>query len=98
MYVIVPIWQSIGCYSDSTLECTLAQLFNIAGNTVEKRQAACQENGYIYAGMEFRTRCFCGNTNDNGGAPASGCGTPCAGDSSEICGGSNALSLYYLFQ
>ncbi|KAJ5612464.1 hypothetical protein N7510_005658 [Penicillium lagena] len=97
LYVIVPIWQSVGCYSDTTLKRTLAESYNVGGNTVEKCQAACKAGGYIYAGMEFGTQCFCGNTIDNGGAPTSGCGTPCPGDASETCGGANALSLYYLF-
>ncbi|EAW08575.1 WSC domain protein [Aspergillus clavatus NRRL 1] len=98
LYVIVPIWQSLGCYSDSTKARTLSTSYNVAGNTVEKCQAACQAGGYLYAGMEFGSQCFCGNSIDNGGAPTSGCATPCAGDSSEVCGGSNALSIYYLFQ
>ncbi|KAJ5825582.1 hypothetical protein N7474_002720 [Penicillium riverlandense] len=98
LYFIVPIWQSVGCYSDTTLKRTLAMSYNIGGNTVENCQAACKKDGYIYAGMEFGTQCFCGNTIDNGGAPTSGCGTPCPGDASETCDGANALSLYYLFE
>ncbi|KAL4888328.1 WSC domain-containing protein [Aspergillus ambiguus] len=98
LYAIVPVWQSIGCYSDSTKARTLSMSYNIAGNTVAKCQTACKMGGYIYAGMEYGTQCFCGNTIDNEGAPATGCATPCAGDSSEICGGSNVLSMYYLFQ
>ncbi|GFG01735.1 putative fungistatic metabolite [Aspergillus lentulus] len=94
LYVVVPIWQSLGCYSDSTKARTLAVSYDIAGNTVEK----CQAGGYLYAGMEFGTQCFCGNPIDNGGVLTSGCATPCAGDSTEVCGGSKALSMYYLFQ
>ncbi|KAJ5484197.1 hypothetical protein N7539_005993 [Penicillium diatomitis] len=98
MYAAVPVWQSVGCYSDTTLKRTLAQSFNIAGNTVEKCQAICQQNGYIYAGMEYGTQCFCGNSIDNGASLTSACGTACPGNSAEICGGANALSMYYLFQ
>ncbi|KAF7712666.1 Endochitinase-like family protein [Penicillium ucsense] len=98
MYAVVPVWQSVGCYSDTTLKRTLAQSFNIAGNTVEKCQAVCQQNGYIYAGMEYGTQCFCGNSIDNGASLTSACGTACPGNSAEICGGANALSMYYLFQ
>ncbi|KAF3391643.1 WSC domain-containing protein [Penicillium rolfsii] len=98
LYAVTPIWQSIGCYSDTTLKRTLAQSFNVAGNTVEKCQAVCQANGYIYAGMEFGNQCFCGNTIDNGAALTSACGTACPGNSAEVCGGANALSMYYLFQ
>ncbi|KAF9890518.1 hypothetical protein FE257_005923 [Aspergillus nanangensis] len=98
MYAVVPIWQSVGCYSDNTKARTLSKSYNIAGNTVEKCQQACKDGGYVYAGMEYGTQCFCGNSIDNSGMPTSGCGLPCAGDASQICGGSNALSMYYLFQ
>ncbi|KAJ5652587.1 WSC domain protein [Penicillium longicatenatum] len=98
MFVTLPMWQSKGCYSDTTLTRTLAASFNVAGLTNEKCQATCKANGYVYSGTEYGSQCFCGNTIDNGGAPASGCGTACAGDSTEICGGSNALSLFYLYQ
>lgn len=57
-----------------------------------------KREGYLYAGMEFGTQCFCGNSFDNGGVLTSGCATPCAGDSTEVCGGSKTLSMYYLFQ
>jgi hypothetical protein len=98
LYTVQPVWQSMGCYSDSTNARTLTASINIAGNTVEKCQAACQANGYRYAGMEFGSQCFCGNSIGNGGAPVSSCAMPCPGDSTEVCGGSNALSLYYLYQ
>ncbi|KAJ5974962.1 hypothetical protein N7481_008669 [Penicillium waksmanii] len=98
LYVVVPIWQSVGCYTDTTLKRTLAKSYNIAGNTVEKCQAECQSNGYLYAGVEYGTQCFCGNSIDNGATITSACGTACPGDSSEVCGGANALSMYYLFR
>ncbi|KAI2789285.1 hypothetical protein POX_e07315 [Penicillium oxalicum] len=97
MYAVVPVWQSVGCYSDTTLKRTLAQSFNVAGNTVEMCQSVCQQNGFIYAGMEYGTQCFCGNSIDNGASLTSACGTACPGNSAEICGGANALSMYYLF-
>ncbi|KAJ5131970.1 hypothetical protein N7448_006128 [Penicillium atrosanguineum] len=98
LYQVVPIWQSIGCYSDTTLKRTLAHSFNVPGNNVEKCQGVCQDNGYIYAGMEYGSQCFCGNTIDNGATLTSGCGTVCSGNSGEICGGSNSLSMYYRFE
>ncbi|GAD96236.1 WSC domain protein [Paecilomyces variotii No. 5] len=98
LYTIVPVWQSIGCYSDTTLKRTLSMSYNVAGLTVEKCQSTCQDHGYIYAGLEFGSQCFCGNSIDNGATLTSGCGTVCSGDSAEICGGANALSMYYLFE
>lgn len=96
LYTLVPTWQNLGCYSDSTIARTLDTSLNIAGNTVEKCQAECMAGGFIYAGMEFGSQCFCGNAILNDGAPiaASSCNRPCPGDSAAICGGSNALSLY----
>lgn len=41
----------------------------------------------------------CGNTLQNGGAPASsGCNVACAGQPAKICGGVNRLSLYKWFE
>ncbi|KAL1855051.1 hypothetical protein Plec18170_004465 [Paecilomyces lecythidis] len=98
LYTIIPVWQDIGCYSDTTLKRTLSQSYNVAGLTVEKCQGVCQDNGYIYAGLEFGNQCFCDNSIDNGASLTSGCGNVCSGDSAEICGGANALSMYYLFE
>ncbi|KAF7361015.1 hypothetical protein MSAN_01131700 [Mycena sanguinolenta] len=49
-----------------------------------------------FAGAEFADQCYCGSTIANGGEmePISDCDMPCAGNSSEFCGGPNRLSLY----
>ena len=47
--------------------------------------------------MEYSVQCFCDDYVRNGGAPASSdsdCAMTCGGQSNEICGGPNLLSVY----
>ncbi|KAK2592716.1 hypothetical protein QQS21_009591 [Conoideocrella luteorostrata] len=98
IYSSVPTWLNLGCYSDATNSRTLAKSINIAGNTNKKCQDACADAGYKYAGTEFGSQCFCGNSIDNGGASIAQntCNKPCAGDATTNCGGPNALSITQL--
>jgi hypothetical protein len=92
-------WVQLGCYTDQPYSRTLAYTATITGDlTVEKCLSACSAAGYPYSGVEYGDECHCGSSFDNGGGPASdgsaGCSFTCAGNSSEICGGSQRLSLY----
>ncbi|KAF1946887.1 WSC-domain-containing protein, partial [Clathrospora elynae] len=53
----------------------------------------CGAKGYTVAGTEYSGECYCGLT-----LPFqysfSGCDMPCAGLSTEVCGGSNHLTVY----
>lgn len=60
---------------------------------------SCAFHGFIYAGLQFGQECWCGNTLDTAGGagaalPSSSCNVACDGDSTEICGGSWAITLY----
>lgn len=53
--------------------------------------AYCAQKNYVYAGTEYGDECYCGNML---GAPSSlqndtKCSMPCAGNSSEACGGTS---------
>jgi len=52
--------------------------------------------GYVHAGVEAGTQCWCGNGNISSvwDAPASECNTPCSGDPNEICGGKWRMNLF----
>ena len=65
--------------------------------TVENCINFCDSGGYNYAGLEWFQECYCGNIIFNGGAEttASDCSFPCTGDSTQICGAGNRLSMYY---
>jgi hypothetical protein len=57
----------------------------------------CIALGYTVAGMEYSDQCFCDDYIRNNATLASedsDCAMTCAGDSSEICGGPNLLSVY----
>lgn len=66
--------------------------------TIEGCLDYCGSRGYTYAGLEYSTQCFCGNTLAADRAPVEGvlgnCFSTCAGNSSEYCGGANRLSIY----
>ena len=90
-------WSYLGCYTDAVHTRTLlnVQAAN-AALTVEACIATCAQGGYTLAGVEFGDQCFCDTTLHNGGSPvvAADCNMPCAGNSAEICGGSDYLSIY----
>jgi len=87
----------IGCYTEGTTGRALTYVPSgiTGGMTVEKCTAACAAAGYILAGVEYASECYCGNTIANGAVLASdGCTMTCAGNSSEICGGPGRLNIY----
>jgi len=58
----------------------------------------CEPRGFTYAGLEYSTQCYCGDSLPTDRAPVSDimgqCSMPCSGNSSEVCGGSGLISLY----
>ncbi|KAI0086860.1 copper radical oxidase [Irpex rosettiformis] len=90
-------WVSLGCYSDSTASRTLTVGIDPTGpNSIETCTSACFNAGYPLSGTEFADECYCGLGFSNGGAPTAlaDCNMPCAGNSSEFCGGPNRLNVY----
>ncbi|KFA81670.1 hypothetical protein S40288_09921 [Stachybotrys chartarum IBT 40288] len=51
-------------------------------------------NGFRYAGLEYYGECYCGATVNSPALDESQCNLPCNGNSSETCGGNDALSIY----
>jgi len=66
--------------------------------TVESCLDSCASQGYTYGGTEFGVQCFCGSSLASGSSQAANqdCTQPCSGNSSEICGDGDRLSLYSL--
>ncbi|KAK8847618.1 hypothetical protein IAR55_005477 [Kwoniella newhampshirensis] len=63
--------------------------------TVESCTSICLSYGYGVAGVEYGNECYCGVVGDLANIAVSGqCYMPCAGDSTETCGGPNALNIY----
>ena len=64
--------------------------------TVEMCLATCGGKGFDYSGLQWQIECYCGNEPVNGFQWAwfDKCHDRCAGNSNQICGGSNAMSVY----
>ncbi|KAJ9121863.1 hypothetical protein QFC22_002486 [Naganishia vaughanmartiniae] len=87
-----------GCYTDSSnnMRALKNLAYDSSSNTVELCTATCAQMGYLIAGMEYGSQCFCGN-----GLSAStqmtsqaGCTQACPGNQTQVCGNSNRLSVY----
>jgi hypothetical protein len=67
-----------------------------SNNTVEGCVNTCIGLGYSIAGLEYSSQCFCDNALRNGPSTASeaSCNMPCSGNSTEMCGAGNILSIY----
>ncbi|KAJ3994580.1 glycosyl hydrolase family 71-domain-containing protein [Lentinula boryana] len=93
-------FSAVGCVAEGTTGSRYALTganYRDSAMTTEKCQSLCA--GYTYAGTEYSSECFCGNTVTNNGATgsvvdSSNCNYKCAGNSAESCGGSWYLNLY----
>jgi hypothetical protein len=90
-------YRFLGCYADDA-----ERVFDvIAGDFHDDNTAAfCAEQcrdrddgGYPFFSTQYGSQCNCGHQYDGLGA-SSACTMPCAGDESEVCGGSWANSVY----
>ncbi|KIM19713.1 hypothetical protein M408DRAFT_334294 [Serendipita vermifera MAFF 305830] len=91
-------WVGFGCFIDSVANRALPTRMWIDGMTVEKCTAACYGGGFMIAGVEYGSECYCSNniiTSANAGSPATGgCDMPCEGNVAQTCGSGNLLNLY----
>jgi hypothetical protein len=55
----------------------------------------CLAQGFAYSGTEYSAECYCANAAPPTKLDASKCNMACSGDSSQKCGGDNALSVSY---
>ncbi|KAL5392928.1 hypothetical protein DPSP01_000621 [Paraphaeosphaeria sporulosa] len=91
---------SLGCYTEGdsgrSLDYSQWDYLNISAMTTEMCLTACGAKGFPFAGTEFGRECYCGVVLGNGtvNAESDQCATPCTGNSSQICGGADRLSLY----
>ena len=82
--------------SDNVGGRTLPNAVAVSSNTIQSCTSACQNAGYTLAGAEYSAECWCGNSVQAGGAPAtaSDCNMLCSGNNTQYCGGPNRLNLY----
>jgi len=86
-----------GCYRDCASGRDLPHSFSIPANRPEGSIQYCRElcgtNGFAYAGVQFTSHCFCGNSYGSQGT-ANNCDMACNDGTEDICGGSCANNVY----
>ncbi|KAF1808035.1 WSC domain-containing protein 2, partial [Eremomyces bilateralis CBS 781.70] len=84
-----------GCFTDDAGSRAFNSGYIAGADTIVEGCAAFCSN-FQFFGIEYGAECYCGNTRAASSllAAASECNMPCGGDPSEICGGSNRLSVY----
>lgn len=90
-------WLYRGCYIDNVNGRILSnQLPDSSALTTESCVASCIGKGYSISGTQYGVQCFCDNFLRNGGVLTTDgdCNTPCAGNSTQKCGGGNRFSIY----
>ncbi len=90
----------IGCYTDGVkpMQRALphAQHIDTAHMSVNVCLAFCSARGFAYAGVEYGSECYCGRVTPKSTLlDSSKCNMPCAGDQSQQCGGSLAISVHH---
>lgn len=91
-----PIWTDHGCYVDASVHPFQTELPAPAGKdmTRAKCESKCWSEGYQFVGFKAGTECWCGHYVQGSRSPSpSDCGTPCAGNSSETCGGDKVFNV-----
>ncbi|MCJ1384634.1 hypothetical protein MMC17_007752 [Xylographa soralifera] len=91
-------WTYRGCFIDNVYGKILSTgEADNAAETIEACIAVCQSLGNTVAGIEYASQCSCGNEIVEGGTLApedTDCNMACSGNSAEICGGPNRMSIY----
>ncbi|KEY68903.1 hypothetical protein S7711_03835 [Stachybotrys chartarum IBT 7711] len=89
-------YQYLGCYAEPSSGRALDKVKSDNAMTPQMCESICAESSYTYAGVEYGKECWCGNVlNANAKSIAeSDCTSKCAGDRTQICGGSKKLNLY----
>ncbi|OAA32695.1 Carbohydrate-binding WSC, subgroup [Moelleriella libera RCEF 2490] len=97
--VTVDSYKSLGCYTDDSQKGrALSYPINLDASTFTTKGclAACEKQGFPFAGTEYGKECWCGSVlaNDTAKVDDSQCNVPCQGNTSDTCGGSSRLSLW----
>ncbi|MCJ1434081.1 hypothetical protein MMC27_003447 [Xylographa pallens] len=88
----------MGCLSDNTSSrvLPLASFTNSTGMTLNSCMNFCASRNYALWGTEYSSECYCGS--DLPSSPSfsasSTCNLPCTGNSTQLCGGASALTLF----
>eukprot|EP01059_Diplonema_ambulator_P016146 TRINITY_DN2746_c0_g1_i5.p1 TRINITY_DN2746_c0_g1~~TRINITY_DN2746_c0_g1_i5.p1 ORF type:complete len:510 (+),score=171.19 TRINITY_DN2746_c0_g1_i5:57-1586(+) len=92
-----PPMYELGCFRTDKTRFGMHFLYASDWNTPEYCATRCAAGGYMYAGMEFGTQCWCGaGTTGSVKTLSAACDIECSGDSGAVCGGAWKMNLYSL--
>ncbi|RFU32443.1 hypothetical protein B7463_g3865, partial [Scytalidium lignicola] len=93
-----------GCYNETVQLNNTGNLRALSGGPTESLNNMtvatcinfCGNNSYTFAGLEYTRECYCSNyiSTFSANLGDAACNLPCAGNSSQICGGPLRLSVY----
>ncbi|KAK8167604.1 WSC domain-containing protein [Phyllosticta citribraziliensis] len=85
---------SLGCYVDNGNPHPLpTQVYGNSSNTPALCASACRAAGFQFAGTQYSSECWCGNTLPATNTSLSDCSMTCSGDSSQKCGAGYRISV-----
>ncbi|KAK6019058.1 WSC domain protein [Ostertagia ostertagi] len=88
----------VGCFKDHKNNRTLngfSYEFK-SDNSAEKCRSFCYRAGFVYYGLEFGRECFCGDSIPSKPISQERCSEyKCSGNTSQTCGGFNALEVFH---
>ena len=70
-------------------------------NTPELCIETCLGEGFTFAGVQYKSECFCGNISPPESAlatEAEECDRPCPGDETQMCGATWRMNVYDISQ
>jgi len=77
----------VGCFEDRDSRDLNGYSFSNGGMTVETCRAEGSRRGFQFAGVQYSSQCFCGNSYGRYGQKADGeCNMQCSGNGGEKCG------------
>ena len=82
------LYQYAGCYQEYNPGRQLqTQIYTGPNNTDTSCINQCSNAGYIFAGTQFKSECWCGNNRPLTNVADGNCYYECSGDPTQVCGG-----------
>lgn len=90
--------RSLGCFQDEKKHRLLPNFYTNfkETNSPKKCIQMCLQSGYLYAGVQYSTECFCGSTEppQSSRLPDPSCNMKCPAEPKSACGGYFTINIY----
>lgn len=90
--------RSLGCYQDEKKHRLLPSFYTNfkETNSPKKCIQMCLQSGYLYAGVQYSTECFCGSNEPptTSRLPDPSCNMKCPAEPKSACGGYFTINIY----